>query len=199
MWYDRAQATDFQIGETVFYPLGEFPPKFPGKVLAIHPRLNQLDVQWPSGTRRMSPEDIITASVWNVVMKKAEALRPVVNRLKELTKGVVSASVHDTIYGEFPELTRSDLDLVLGALDKEGSLMNWPDSENPVLVGQNVQTLKPYPTALEGGAWIDIPKGTKGVINHLGWHGDFTVKWENDVETSDIMNAETAEYIGLVG
>lgn len=66
MWYDRTTAADFEPNEQVLYPLGEFPPKFVGTVIAVHPKINKVDVQWPSGCRQMSPEDLIHLSALNV-------------------------------------------------------------------------------------------------------------------------------------
>lgn len=100
--YDRIEASEFSPGETVFYPLGEFPPQWPGIVVAVHPKINKVDVRWQAGVERMDPDELVRAAAMNLGIQVSEQYRPVVKKAEEMKASGKDLSMLSTIFPDVP-------------------------------------------------------------------------------------------------
>lgn len=112
--YDRWQeASDFQPGEPVLYVLGRL-PGIQGEVVSVHPKLNKVDVQWPTGLRRMDPWELTSAVAYTMAMKASENLRPVVAAVKE--SSLPDPDLLTFLKASYPQVSPTQLDFVVDTL-----------------------------------------------------------------------------------
>lgn len=118
-----SRATDFKVGQSVKIMItSHYGSSFIGTVLALHPSIDKVDVQWPHQVGRHSPEDLLPVSS-NLGEEPAiraanEKVRPTVVDL--MVPSSTSSKVVDFV-GGIP--TSSQLSVVASHLQKSAQVL----------------------------------------------------------------------------
>lgn len=146
MYYDAWQdVTDFSPGQQVHYLFSRFPAPI-GTVVAVHPKLQKLDVRWPTGERRMDPWDLVSTGALTLATKTSENLRGVLVEAKNIDS--LAKEPIKILTEKFPKVSQIQLKMVLSAVGFDKQTADWKAIRDSLALEGGKHGLKVAPPTL---------------------------------------------------